>query len=382
MVGPVEAVSLAKPSKPADEEKFALLIGCVHRRTRCAAQVPRAEQRRRRDGSAARCSRPRSRRSAAGASGQPAGAARQRRGAAATSGCRSAASNCTASAATGSRAAARTCECGSNCKSPARTPACCKSRTAASCGSTAGLPTGRTVTRIDLRQLRADPVLSAGESGLDPAGRGELVADPAGTDCALRRPAESAGVARRELLVPAAAGDAAGRGAAAGGAADERSRVRGRRPLEAGEAGGCCTGASQESRVESREPESDAQMRSCDRLPQEVLLLVGQADLFPYRIEYRRLETPRAAERRWPPIPYQLSANPMVVLELSDVAFDVPIAAGQFDYTPGDVDWVDQTAQAARSGCASSGRRKWPARRARRGEALAGAVRETQHRRR
>jgi hypothetical protein len=34
----------------------------------------------------------------------------------------------------------------------------------------------------------------------------------------------------------------------------------------------------------------------------------------------------------------------MVVLELSDVAFDVPIAAGQFDYSPGDADWVDQTA--------------------------------------
>jgi hypothetical protein len=34
LVGPVEAVSLVKPSKPADEEKFALLIGpgCLHRR--------------------------------------------------------------------------------------------------------------------------------------------------------------------------------------------------------------------------------------------------------------------------------------------------------------------------------------------------------------
>ena len=33
LVGPVEAVSLAKPSKPADEEKFALLncAGCSHR---------------------------------------------------------------------------------------------------------------------------------------------------------------------------------------------------------------------------------------------------------------------------------------------------------------------------------------------------------------
>jgi hypothetical protein len=73
-------------------------------------------------------------------------------------------------------------------------------------------------------------------------------------------------------------------------------------------------------------------------------LLVGQADLFPYRIEYRRLETPLAASHDTAPIPYQLSPNPLVVLELTDVAFDVPIAAGQFDYAPGDADWVDQTA--------------------------------------
>jgi hypothetical protein len=34
----------------------------------------------------------------------------------------------------------------------------------------------------------------------------------------------------------------------------------------------------------------------------------------------------------------------LVVLEISDVVFDAPIAPGQFDYTPGDADWVDQTA--------------------------------------
>jgi hypothetical protein len=79
-------------------------------------------------------------------------------------------------------------------------------------------------------------------------------------------------------------------------------------------------------------------------LPQEVLLLVGQADLFPYRIEYRQLETPVAANSDGPPIPYQLSVHPLVVLELTDVVFDAPITAGQFDYTPGDADWVDQTA--------------------------------------
>jgi hypothetical protein len=81
-----------------------------------------------------------------------------------------------------------------------------------------------------------------------------------------------------------------------------------------------------------------------ERLPQEVLLLVGQADLFPYRIEYRQLETPVTTNTDGPPIPYQLSVHPLVVLEMSDVAFDAPIAAGQFDYSPGDAVWVDQTA--------------------------------------
>jgi hypothetical protein len=78
------------------------------------------------------------------------------------------------------------------------------------------------------------------------------------------------------------------------------------------------------------------------RFPGEVLLLVGQSDLFPYRIEYRRVaeQAPGGGAAS-----YQLSAHPMVVMALSDVAFDVPIAAGQFDYTPGDADWVDQTAQ-------------------------------------
>jgi hypothetical protein len=89
---------------------------------------------------------------------------------------------------------------------------------------------------------------------------------------------------------------------------------------------------------------SAKQKRIPERLPEEVLLLVGQSDLFPYRIEYRQLETPVAANKDGPPIPYQLSVHPMVVLELSDVVFDAPIAAGQFDYTPGDADWVDQTA--------------------------------------
>ena len=81
-----------------------------------------------------------------------------------------------------------------------------------------------------------------------------------------------------------------------------------------------------------------------DRMPQEILLLVGQADLFPYRIEYRHLETPQLTTSDGTSIPYQLSVHPMVVLELSDVVFDSQIAGGQFEYTPGNADWVDQTA--------------------------------------
>ena len=83
----------------------------------------------------------------------------------------------------------------------------------------------------------------------------------------------------------------------------------------------------------------------------------SQADLFPYRIEYRRLETPQAASRDGPPIPYQLNVDPMIVLEFSDVTFDAPISAGQFDYMPGDADWVNQTA-ALSKGSATSGS-KW-----------------------
>jgi len=80
------------------------------------------------------------------------------------------------------------------------------------------------------------------------------------------------------------------------------------------------------------------------RLPEEILILVGQADLFPYRLEYRRLETPIAANRAGAAIPYQLSSNPMVVLEFTDIAFDLPTDSGQFDYKPGNAEWTDRTA--------------------------------------
>jgi hypothetical protein len=82
-----------------------------------------------------------------------------------------------------------------------------------------------------------------------------------------------------------------------------------------------------------------------DRLPQEVLILFGQTDLFPYRIEYRPVLTLPATPGQ-PVAPFQLGRNPPVLLELSEVAFDVPIAAGQFVFSPGDAEWDDRTAEA------------------------------------
>jgi hypothetical protein len=79
------------------------------------------------------------------------------------------------------------------------------------------------------------------------------------------------------------------------------------------------------------------------RLPDEVLILFGQSDLFPHRIEYRKLQTPVAAVQSGAAIPYQFSARPMVVLEFDEVQFDAPIDPGQFIYTPGDADWSDHT---------------------------------------
>lgn len=101
--------------------------------------------------------------------------------------------------------------------------------------------------------------------------------------------------------------------------------------------------ASRESRVESQEPEIKREIP--ERFPQEVLLLVGQSDLLPYRVEYRRRETPAPAGNTEQIVAYQLSAAPLVVLELAEIAIDPPIAAGQFDYAPpSSVEWSDQTA--------------------------------------
>ena len=197
------------------------------------------------------------------------------------------------------------------------------------------LPSGRIVTRVNLRQLRADPVLSAGDlesirpgeaswSPIEP----ELTAHCGGLSSLLAALGDNFNFlppqAMRLALTPPLAEQATN--------IPVFAVVGHWKPAKLA----ALAGASHDQ---------EAARKASDRLPQEVLILVGQADLFPYRIEYRRLETPRATNQGGTAIPYQLSADPLVVLELSDVSFDVPIDGGQFDFNSRDVDWSDQTAK-------------------------------------
>lgn len=208
------------------------------------------------------------------------------------------------------------------------------------------LPTGRSVTRFDLRQLRTDPALTpAGVDKLDPgkanwsAIQPLLVARSGGLPSLLASLGENFTFlppqAMRLAIAPPLASQPTSVPvfAVVGQWKPEKLAML----LSKGE-----DTTKGDSATRKSKPMKGRSLP--DRLPQEVLLLVGQADLFPYRIEYRQLETPAAANTEGPPIPYQLSAHPLVVLELTDVVFDATVAAGQFDYTPGDADWVDQTA--------------------------------------
>jgi len=202
------------------------------------------------------------------------------------------------------------------------------------------LPTGRNVFRVNLGKLHADPVLSDSSLGdLEPGKASWTSVDPEVIAHCGGLPSLLAALGKNFTFLPPQAMRLASQSAAETQPASiPVFAVVGHWKKE--ELKSLLTNQS-----ESGEAHGTNQLqRLPDRLPQEVLLLVGQADLFPYRIEYRRLETPSVASVDAPPIPYQLSTNPMVVMELMDVAFDVPIAAGQFDYAPGDAEWVDQTA--------------------------------------
>jgi hypothetical protein len=199
--------------------------------------------------------------------------------------------------------------------------------------------------RIDLRQLRSDPVLAAtGFDDIQPgeaswaSARGELAMQSGGL------PRLLAGLAENFSFLPPQAMRLVPRGQSPPTGIPFFAVVGHWRPSALGRLLAHQASAAYEGVAATPSNEGRHVVSVPDRLPEEVLLLFGQTDLFPYRLEYRHRETPQASDTNAATAPYQLSAKPMVVMEFSDVAFDVPIAAGQFDYTPRDVDWVDQTA--------------------------------------
>jgi hypothetical protein len=203
------------------------------------------------------------------------------------------------------------------------------------------LPTGRLVTRVDLRQLRADPTLSPanldgpepGSANWSPTGAG-LLAHSGGLPSLF-----AALVENFEFLTPQAMRRAA----------DANTPNAASFPVYAvvghwrEEKLAALLSKPDETVAEGEQADAAASKTVPARMPEEVLILVGQADLFPYRIEFRKLETPHPGADG-PPIPFQLSTSPMAALEFTDVVFDQPIATGQFDYAPGDAEWTDQTA--------------------------------------
>ena len=210
------------------------------------------------------------------------------------------------------------------------------------------LPTGRIVTRVDLRQLRADPSLAASDLNHIKPGeanwsalQSELTAYTGGLPTLLNSLNENfvflPPQPKQLAIAPAPEVEAVKVPvyAVVGQWKPEK--------LAALLAKNQPTPAPDANKPADAKPKPHKAKVLPERMPEEVLLLVRQSDLFPCRIEYRRLETPQPLAGDGPPIPYQLSVHPMVVLELSDVVFDAPIAAGQFDYAPGDADWNDQT---------------------------------------
>jgi hypothetical protein len=70
------------------------------------------------------------------------------------------------------------------------------------------------------------------------------------------------------------------------------------------------------------------------RLPSNVLILLGQSDLFPYIIEYRSANDPLASDQAPAAALFQLSRQPLARLEFFDVTFDREPSDIEFHYDP------------------------------------------------
>lgn len=72
-----------------------------------------------------------------------------------------------------------------------------------------------------------------------------------------------------------------------------------------------------------------------EHVPTTVVLLLGQNDMFPYRIEYRREEDSDSDAARL--------GRLLVSTDFHSVNINVEIPADRFTYQPGDQDWADAT---------------------------------------
>ena len=89
----------------------------------------------------------------------------------------------------------------------------------------------------------------------------------------------------------------------------------------------------QKAAIEAGEPADLSKLP--DHLPDHVVLMLGQEDLFPYRIEYRRgIARKEGGEK---------DSRALVTMELFDVKLDVPIDRTRFIYNPGNTRFVDET---------------------------------------
>jgi hypothetical protein len=206
------------------------------------------------------------------------------------------------------------------------------------------LPTGRSINRLDLRQLRSDSLQAATELAAIQPGqatwspvRPELTAYAGGLPTLLASFAESFTFlppqAMRLKLDPPLVSQSV--------SLPVFATVGHWRPARLDEITEKAAGSKANGSSKPRHSE-----KLPARLPQEVLLIVGQADLFPYRIEYRQASSavPLTAGESTT-APYQLSSLPLLQLEFSNVSFNTPIAASQFDYSPGDAQWNDRTTE-------------------------------------
>lgn len=90
----------------------------------------------------------------------------------------------------------------------------------------------------------------------------------------------------------------------------------------------------QKAQIEGQQPLNLAKLPEI--IPDEIVLLLGQEDLFPYRIEYRRTQPAKDDESK-------PSATSLVVVDFTDVSINVEIPRQTFYYSPGDIKLSEET---------------------------------------